>query len=115
MVASGATSLRRGLAIVLALGEEEANGNETLGVVQITELVGREKSQASRTLQTLAEFGVVERDAVTRGYRRGWRVYALAARAGEPRLLTAARPAIERLVETVGSRHTCPCWRAFRC
>jgi IclR family transcriptional regulator, KDG regulon repressor len=104
MVASGATSLRRGLAIVLALGEEEANGNETLGVVQIAGLVGREKSQVSRTLQTLAEFGIVERDAVTRGYRLGWRVYALAARAGEPRLLAAARPAIERLVERVGER-----------
>jgi len=47
---------------------------------------------------------MVERDAVTRGYRLGWRVYALAARAGEPRLLAAARPAIERLVGRVGER-----------
>lgn len=92
------------MAIVLALGEKEANGGEALGVVQIAELVGREKSQVSRTLQTLAEYGMVERDATTRGYRLGWRLYALAARAGEPRLLAAARPAIARLVGALGER-----------
>jgi IclR family KDG regulon transcriptional repressor len=104
MVASGATSLRRGLAIVLALGEEGANGGSPLGVVQIAELVGREKSQVSRTLRTLAEYGLVERDAETRGYRLGWRLYALAARAGEPKLLAAAEPALERLVRVLGER-----------
>ena len=64
--------------------------------MRIAELVGREKSQVSRTLETLAETGFVERDPATRGYRIGWRVFALAARAGEPRLLAQALPVLRR-------------------
>ncbi len=93
-----ATGLRRGLAIVEVLAEHAATGGEPLGVVRIAELVGREKSQVSRTLRTLAETGFVERDPATRGYRIGWRLFALAARAGEPRLLALALPLLRRLV-----------------
>lgn len=104
MVASTATSLRRGLAILFALGDEKAVGNGPLGVVKIAELVGREKSQVSRSLKTLAEYGVVERDPASRGYRLGWRLFALAAQAGEPRLLEAAPQALARLVATLDER-----------
>jgi IclR family KDG regulon transcriptional repressor len=104
VVASTATSLRRGLAILFALADENAAGNGHLGVVRIAELVGREKSQVSRSLQTLAEYGIVERDPASRGYRLGWRLFALAAQAGEPRLLDAATPVITRLVATLGER-----------
>ncbi|MBA3366523.1 MAG: helix-turn-helix domain-containing protein, partial [Actinobacteria bacterium] len=74
MVAETATSLRRGLAILFAL-EGEASQNGGLGVTRIAELVGREKSQISRSLKILAQYGLVERDAETRGYRLGPRLF----------------------------------------
>ena len=97
-----ATGLRRGLAIVEVLAEHAAAGGEPLGVVRIAELTGREKSQVSRTLRILDETGFVERDPETRGYRIGWRLFGLAARAGEPRLLALAQPLLRRLAAELG-------------
>ena len=96
------TNLRRELAILMVLGGEEAVEDGGLGVVRIADLIGREKSQVSRTLKTLAESGFVDRDAATLQYRLGWRFFALAARAGEQRLLSVAPALLERLVENVG-------------
>ncbi len=73
-----------------------------MGVVRIADLIGREKSQVSRTLKTLAESGFVDRDTATLQYRLGWRFFALAARAGEQRLLSVAPALLERLVTNVG-------------
>ena len=98
VVAEGATSLRRGIAILEAL----AAGEQPLGVVRIAELIGREKSQVSRTLATLAEHGYVERDPATRGYRLGHRVFGLAARAAPARLLELSPPVLRGLVEELG-------------
>jgi IclR family transcriptional regulator, KDG regulon repressor len=97
-----ATGLRRGLAIVEALAAHGARDGEPLGVVRIAELVGREKSQVSRTLRILDEHGLVERDPATRGYRLGWRLYALAARTGPQRLLALAPAVLRRLVADLG-------------
>jgi DNA-binding IclR family transcriptional regulator len=102
MVADKATSLRRGLELVLALGEQEAGGAGGVGVVRLARLVGVDKSQASRSLKILAEYGLVERDAETRAYRLGGRLLALAARAGEPRLVAAAPRVLADLVERLG-------------
>jgi IclR family transcriptional regulator, KDG regulon repressor len=96
------TNLRRELAILSVLGGEEAVDDGGLGVVRIADLIGREKSQVSRTLKILAESGFVDRDATTLQYRLGWRFFALAARAGEQRLLNVAPALLERLVENVG-------------
>ena len=96
------TNLRRELAILTVLGGEDAVEDGGLGVVRIADLIGREKSQVSRTLKTLAESGFVDRDAATLQYRLGWRFFALAARAGEQRLLSVAPALLERLVENVG-------------
>jgi IclR family KDG regulon transcriptional repressor len=96
------TNLRRELAILTVLGGEEAVEDGGLGVVRIADLIGREKSQVSRTLKTLAESSFVDRDAATLQYRLGWRFFALASRAGEQRLLKVAPPLLERLVENVG-------------
>jgi IclR family KDG regulon transcriptional repressor len=96
------TNLRRELAILTVLGSEEAIEGRGLGVVRIAELISREKSQVSRTLKTLAESGFVDRDPTTLQYRLGWRFFALAARAGEQRLLSVAPALLERLVENVG-------------
>jgi DNA-binding IclR family transcriptional regulator len=102
VVASRATSLRRGTEILIALGSDEALERGGLGVVRIAELVGREKSQVSRALTALATSGMVDRDPVSRAYRLGWRLYALAARAGRPRLISLAGPVLNGLVAEVG-------------
>ncbi len=91
------TSLERGLAILLALGDGNA-----LGVTKLAELVGREKSQVSRALKVLAAQGLVERDPETLAYRLGWRVFALAAAAAEPRLVAAAPRCLGGLVRDLG-------------
>ena len=102
MVGAKQTNLRRELAILTVLGGDEAVEDGGLGVVRIADLIGREKSQVSRTLRTLAESGFVDRDTATLRYRLGWRFFALAARAGEQRLLTVAPALLERLVENLG-------------
>jgi len=95
-------NLRRELAILTVLGGEEAIDNGGLGVVRIADLIGREKSQVSRTLKTLAESRFVDRDRVTLRYRLGWRFFALAARAGEQRLLSVAPALLDQLVKNLG-------------
>jgi IclR family transcriptional regulator, KDG regulon repressor len=102
VVGAKETNLRRELAILSVLGGEEAVEDRGLGVVRIADLIGREKSQVSRTLKILAESGFVDRDTKTLQYRLGWRFFALAARAGEQRLLSVAPALLERLVENVG-------------
>jgi len=93
-------SLERGLYVLVALGApEHANG---LGVVALTELVDGDKSQLSRTLATLESRGLVVRDAETRVYRLGYRLFALAARVTESRLLAAAPPILRSLVRELG-------------
>ncbi len=101
MVARG-TSLRRGLQILLALGSDTALAEGGLGVTQVAALTGHEKSQVSRTLATLTEYGLVERSPSARGYRLGWECFTLAARAAEPRLIEDARISLVRLVADVG-------------
>ena len=96
------TSLGRGLAILEALGSEEAASSGGLGVVRIAQLVGREKSQVSRALRTLAGSGFVDRDPESLDYRLGWRLFTLVGRAGDQRLLALAPPVLETLVARLG-------------
>ena len=75
-----------------------------MGVTRIAETLGREKSQVSRTLKILAQYGLVDRDPDTLAYRLGWRIFALADLAGERRLLDRARPILVRLVADLAER-----------
>jgi IclR family transcriptional regulator, KDG regulon repressor len=97
----GTTALARGLDVLEALAGHGTEG-EGLGVVALAELVGGDKSQLSRTLATLEQRGYVERDPATLGYRLGWRIFGLAARAADRRLLDAARPVLRELVAELG-------------
>src|SRR5436305_1360632 len=101
-MASRGTSLRRGLDILLALGSEAALDGGALGVTRIAALTGYEKSQVSRTLRILTEYGLAERSPRTRAFRLGWACFTLATRAGEPRLIENGRLALEQLVQEVG-------------
>lgn len=90
--------LRRDMEILDALASA---GSEALGVTQVATLVGREKSQVSRALAALSQEGLVERDLETLGYRVGWRVYALAARTFESRLVSVSTPYLRAVVSKV--------------
>jgi IclR family KDG regulon transcriptional repressor len=91
------SSLQRGLEILVVLGGRDASARGGLGVVRIAELVGREKTQVSRALKTLAGAGFVERDPDTRAYRLGRLVFTLGAMAGDARLLELAPSVLEGL------------------
>ena len=86
------TSIRRGVETLLSLSSDQAIAEGGLGVTRIAEILGREKSQVSRALSTLAEYGLVDRDPDTLAYRLGWRIFAMANLAGERRLLDYAKP-----------------------
>lgn len=104
MAEEAASSVQRVIAILAALGEHEPDERGSMGVIEVARAVGREKSQVSRTLKTLAESGLVDRDPATLGYRLGWRFFTLAARAGDQQLLTCAPEIMRGLVRTVGER-----------
>lgn len=104
MIATDATSLRRGLAILRAIEDEEALGAVPPGVTRLAALIGSDKSQVSRSLKILAEHGLVDRDAETLGYRLGWRLLAMAGRSTRSGLLAAAEPLLKRLVRETGER-----------
>lgn len=95
-------SVARALDVLLTLGDDEAADNGGLGVVRVAELLGRDKSQVSRTLKTLASHGFVDRDPDTLEYRLGWQLYTLAARTGRSRLLALAPAYLRRLVDELG-------------
>jgi IclR family transcriptional regulator, KDG regulon repressor len=97
------TSIRRGVEVLLSLSSDESLAAGGLGVTRIADVLGREKSQVSRALKALSEYGLVERTR-DNGYRLGWRLYALAQLAGERRLLETAAPLMRRLAHSLGER-----------
>ena len=104
MPGDGASSLRRGLRALDVLAHAGGPDDPGLGVVDVARRLGVDKSQASRTLRTLAEHGLVERDPVTRAYRVGPRVFGYAALVAQRRLLRAAPPVLAELVAGLGER-----------
>ena len=97
------TSIRRGIDVLMSLASDEALGSDGLGVTQIAELLGREKSQVSRALTTLGEYGLVERNADAT-YRLGWRLHTIGKLAGRQRLLEVAAPALRDVALRLGER-----------
>lgn len=98
------TSIRRGIDVLLALGHAEAVEHGGLGVTRIAELLGREKSQVSRSLKTLAEYGLVDRDPNTLAYTIGWRILTLASLASHQRLLSQGERVLKQLSAELGEQ-----------
>jgi IclR family transcriptional regulator, KDG regulon repressor len=97
-----AVAIRRAVALLLTLGGDEVLQAGGLGVKRLSELTGNEISRVSRTLEVLAEAGLVDRDPTSRAYRLGWRFFALAARAGQPQLRSAAAGFVRVLTDEFG-------------
>ncbi|MFC5820840.1 IclR family transcriptional regulator [Nonomuraea harbinensis] len=99
--AVSSAGLRRDLEILDVLAGHGAERDaEGFGVSWIAQRLGREKSQVSRALRALEAEGMVERDPLTRRYRLGWRLFALAARTQQARLAQMAAPCLRRLAST---------------
>jgi len=104
VVAEKATSLRRGLGILLELERREASDGTGLGVTQLAVALGYDKSQISRSLRVLHDEGFVVRDPKTLAYRLGWRILTMAGRSASGRLVAAAEPVLARLTRELGER-----------
>ncbi len=83
----------------------EATG---MGVMDLADAVGRDKSQVSRAMRALEAVGIVERDPSTREYRLGSEIFTLATRAGPNRLLQTAPHYLQALAEQIDETvHLC--------
>lgn len=103
-----APGLQRDLALLEALAADTGLAVAGLGVSRLAEVVQRDKGQVSRALRVLEHEGLVERDSQTREYHLGWRLYALAARSAESRLLQLASPLIQQLATQLDeAAHLC--------
>ena len=78
-----------------------ANGSPS-SVSELAAQTGRDKSQISRALATLADAGILDRDASSRGYVIGWRMHTIAAQSLEAHVAAASRPYLRQLASTYG-------------
>ncbi|MGQ4598541.1 IclR family transcriptional regulator domain-containing protein [Nocardia sp. R6R-6] len=84
--------------LLLAFEVDSSGGSVDRSVSELARIVGRERSQVSRMLQSLSRAQVVEQDPETRRYRLSWRVRVMAGAAGDQLLVRAARPMLQVLV-----------------
>lgn len=100
--------LQRDLELLELLASPESLSSGGLGVSRVAALASRDKALISRTLATLAEAGLVERDPDTLLYRLGHQLYSLAARTREAQLVTRSLPFLRRVVRaTHETTHLC--------
>lgn len=74
-----------------------------LTVAGLGRVLGKDKSTVSRQLRPLVELGLVERTEEGL-HRLGWRLFTLAAQAGDQRLLLLATPVMRRLADVAKER-----------
>ncbi|MFT6973638.1 MAG: DNA-binding IclR family transcriptional regulator [Pontimonas sp.] len=88
------SGLIRDLEVLELLGTDSAWEGGGFGVLEIANLLARDKGQVSRVCNTLAKAGLVSRDRLTKRYRLGHHLYALAMRTQEAHLALLARPTL---------------------
>lgn len=98
-------TLRRGIAALWHLSM-----NESLSVTELANLLPCDKSQASRVLKVLGEYGMVTRDAETQRYSLGWLVYAFSVRVSGRQMVSIAGPIVRKLAARTGET----CWIAVQ-
>jgi len=92
------SGLVRDLEVLELLGTDASWQDGGMGVQEIATRLGRDKGQVSRVCHTLASTGLINRDRITRKYRLGHHLYALAMRTQEAHLASLARPALLELM-----------------
>ena len=97
-MARHSSGLVRDLEVLELLGTDASWQDGGMGVQEIATRLGRDKGQVSRVCHTLASTGLINRDRITRKYRLGHHLYALAMRTQEAHLATLARPALLELM-----------------
>lgn len=93
------SGLARDVEILELLGSAEAVSGGGLGVSRVAQITGRDKAVVSRSLATLADAGIVDRDENTLAYRLGARLYALAALTVESTLTRESQPILRRVAQ----------------
>ena len=92
-------SLARGLKIMELLAAD----SEPVGITDLADELGIDKSSASRLVQTLANYGYAEQDPQTRRYRLGPQVVRLSrSLLTRMPLRDEAKPFLRQLVERTG-------------
>ena len=86
-----------------ALTDVDSDDRRGLTVAALARAVNRDKSVVSRQLRPLVELGLVEKDEEGR-HALGWRLFAIAAQAGDQRLLLLAPPVMRRLTQLLRER-----------
>ncbi|MGO4690169.1 IclR family transcriptional regulator [Glaciibacter sp. 2TAF33] len=97
-IAARDTGVRRALDALRIIESAQNRGEAGVGVTQVADSLAVDKSQASRTLKILAEYGLVDRDPRTRAFRLGWRIFQMAQSAGEQHLVASASLVLEQLL-----------------
>lgn len=91
-------SVDRAIQVLELIGESGA-----MGVTELSRELGVHKATASRLAATLAEHGLLERDATSDRYRLGISlVYLAGAVMAELDLVAVSRPVVQSLAETTG-------------
>lgn len=86
-----------------ALADVDSDNRRGLTVAALARALDRDKSVVSRQLRPLVELGLVEKDEEGR-HALGWRLFAIAAHAGDQRLLLLAPPVMRRLTQLLRER-----------
>ncbi len=101
------SGLARDIELLDALADA-AHERRGLRLSALARATGREKSQVSRAITRLLEVGLVTKDPLTQELALGWRLYELAARTAEARLVAVARPVMQQVVIRVAETvHLC--------
>ncbi|WP_034269733.1 IclR family transcriptional regulator [Haloechinothrix halophila] len=97
------TAAAKLVALLDALSGSDSPSREGLTVAELARSMHRDKSIVSRQLRPLVELGLVERSEDGK-HSLGWRLFAIAAKAGDQRLLLLAPPVMRRLTQLVRER-----------
>ncbi|MBI1352013.1 MAG: helix-turn-helix domain-containing protein [Actinomycetales bacterium] len=95
------TSAARIVAVLEALAQPIGNGQMGVTASEIARRIGRDKSSVSRQMKTLVHLGLAEKTDSGK-YILGWRVFTIAARAGDQRLLLTAPAVMRQIVRQTG-------------
>lgn len=102
------SGLARDVELLELLAGPDAQREGGLRVLQIAQLLSRDKATVSRALATLADAGLLRRDPERLTYDLGPKLFALAAQTQEAALVRRARPILRQMAtSTRETTHLC--------